>query len=269
MKLLKITRNDFEEFDPLFEEVETVNVEQVAPSVIDGETDVKINGGSISDYDAVFTDIPQKNAVFGRVLLEMIEEEGIRTNHPSTAFFIMSKKNYLHHVLHQKDIDASATVVVASDKAGRNIEDHLETPLIARKFDQLVEVESRLIEDEDTIEEFVGGTEYPDEFIVFQELEDGDKYRCLYAGGEIISLMDSSDSWQLQDEKLKYSSLSQEQKKTVEKAAKNIGTPVAEVVLRGGKVFDVNPNPDLGQYTEVSGKNAYEAVAQVLKGDIG
>jgi predicted CoA-binding protein len=40
---------------------------------------------------------------------------------------------------------------------------------------------------------------------------------------------------------------------------------VAEILIEDGKVIDVNPNPDLKKYTEISGKNAYEDVADVLR----
>lgn len=265
MRLLKITRQEFEEFDPLFEDNYKADVEDVAPSVIKGESDVKLNGNSISDYDAVFAEIPQKNAVFGRVMLEMIEEKDVRLNYPSTAFFIMAKKNYLYHVLHQKNIDTPGTVVVGSEKARRNIDEHLDYPMVARKFDSLSETERRLIESSEDIDEFAEGTEYPDEFIIFQEFDEGEKYRCLYIDGEIISLADGSDEWRFNQEKLKYSSLSNDQKEAVVRTSEGIGTPVAEVILRGNKVFDVNPNPDLKMYTEISGKNAFEEVAEVLR----
>lgn len=267
IKLLKITRKEHEELDDVFEETERIDVERVAPEVIDGQSNVRFNGSSLSEYDAVFAEIPSKNAVFGRVLLEMIEEKGIRVNYPSTAFFIMSKKNYLYHVLHEKSVEAPKTVSVASEKAGRNLGEHLEFPVVARRLDQLEEAEKTVVETEEEAEDFLEGVEYPEEVILFHELREGDKYRCLYTGGDIVSLEDKSDGPWLTDDNLQYSSLPSDLKETVKNAVEGIGTPVAEVLVRDEEVVDVNPNPDLEMYTEISGKNAHEAVANVLKGD--
>ncbi len=266
MRILKITEEEYPEFDSLFEDSDSSRVEDAAPEVIDGSKDVKINGRTVSEYDAVFAQIPEKNAVFGRVLLEMMEEKGLNLNYPSTAFFIMSKKNYLYHVLHEKGIPSPTTVVAASEKAARSIE-NLEKPLVARKFDQLEEEEKRMLEEEDSVVDFMEGKEYPEEFIIFHEFSKGDKYFCLYIDGTVISLEDTSEGWNFSTKKLQYSSISNDRQELVSQTAKSIGSPVAEVMMRGDQVWDVNPNPDLKTYTEVSGKNAFEAVASVLKGD--
>lgn len=265
MKLLKITDREIPELDRHFEDVEKVSVEEVAPEVRDNKPNVNVGRKSIEEFDAVYAEIPQKNAIFGRVLLEMIEEKGIRVNYPSTAFFIMSKKNYLYHVLHEKEIPAPKTSVIADEKAARNMEKHLKGPLIARKFDGLIETESTKIDTVDEIHEFSDGVEYGDNIIIFNELRRGDKYRCLVVEDTIISLEDNSDGWRVKEENLNYSSLSSDLKETVKRAAKVIGTKTAEVILRGGKVVDANPNPDLELYTKISGKDAHNAVADALK----
>ncbi|MFB6204062.1 MAG: RimK family alpha-L-glutamate ligase [Candidatus Nanohaloarchaea archaeon] len=265
MKLLTITGSEHPEFDSLFDDTEHIDIEALAPEVIDGEADVKFNGSSVSEYDAVFAEIPTENALFGRVALEMIEEMGVRLNYPSTGFFIMSKKNYLYHVLHEKDVPAPKTAVVATEKASRNIERHIKGPLVARKFDESVETEKTRLETVEEIQEFAEGIDRGNQFVLFQELRSGDRYRCLVAGDSVISLADNSEGWQFSDDNLQYHTVSQEKKETVLKTRKAIGTPVAEVLLRGDKVEDVNPNPDLGLYTELSGKNAYETVADVLR----
>lgn len=269
MKLLKITdeddKDEDEELDQHFEDVETAKIEEIAPEVRESKPDVKIDGESVERFDAVYADIPPENAIFGRVLLEMIEEKGIRMNYPSTAFFIMSKKNYLYHVLHEKNIPAPKTAVIADEKAARNMENHLKGPLVARKFDGLIETESTKIDTVDGIHEFADGVDYGENIIIFNELRKGDKYRCLIADDTIISLEDTSEGWQVEEENLTYSSLSSDLKETVKRAAKSIGTNTAEVVLRNGKVIDANPNPDLEMYTKISGKDAYSAVAQALK----
>ena len=265
MKLLQITEDEIPELGEHFEEVEHVDVESIAPEVVDGESDVKFKGKSVASYDAVFANIPTKNALFGRVALEIMEEEGIKTNYPSTGFFIMSKKNYLYHVLHEKDISATRTAVIASEKAARNIERELKGPLIARKFDDEVETERAKLETVDEIQDFADGIGRGNQFVLFQEFSTGDKYRCLVAGDQCISLADNSDGWDFSKENLQYHSISQEMREKVLETSRAIGTPIAEVLIRDGKVEDVNPNPDLELYTNISGKDAYDCAAQALK----
>lgn len=264
-KLLKITDREYEEFDELFEEVEEVAIDKVAPEVIEGEKDVKISGKSIEKYDAAYIEVPPKNAVFGRVALEMIVEKGVKTNHTSTGFFIASKKNYLYYVLHEKDIPAPKTVVVATDKASRNIEKELRGPLIARRLEELEESETKKLDKVQDITEFAEGSEYEEDILLFHEYNSGDKYRCLVAGKQIISLRDRSEGWRFDDDSLSYSNISDEQREVVEKASKALGTPVIEVKLRGSEVYDLNPNPDLKLFKDVSGKNAFEAAVEALK----
>lgn len=268
MRLLKITDTEEDANEGLerhFEEVETAQMEEIAPEIRDNKSNVKIGGRPIERFDAVYADIPEKNALFGRVLLEIIEEKGLTINYPSTAFFIMSKKNYLYHVLHEKDISAPKTAVIADEKAARNMEKHLKGPLVAKKFDGLVKAESTKIDTVEDIHEFAEGVDYGDHIIIFNELRIGEKYRCLVAGDTIISLKDNSDTWRIKKKNLNYSSISSDLKKTVQQATNVIGTNTAEILVRDGKVVDANPNPDLEMYTKISGKDAYSAVAEALK----
>lgn len=244
-----------------------MTLDQAAPEVIDEERDVTISDKTVGHYDAVFADIPVKNAVFGRVLLEMIQEENVTVNYPSTAFFTMAKKNYLYHVLHQKNVSAAKTVVIASGKSARNIEKVIDTPVIGRKLEELEETEKKKLEDEEEIRSFVEGVEYEEDLIIFHPYNDGDKYRCLVTEKQVIALKDSSEEWSFNRDSLKYSNPSDEETETVKKALSAIGAPIAEVVLRGGEVYDVNPNPDLELYKNLAGKNVYETAADVLKGD--
>lgn len=268
MRILKITdREDEEVFEQHFEETEHSNIDEITPEVRNNKADVKINGESVERFDAVYADIPAKNATFGRVLLEIIEEKGIAVNCPSTAFFIMSKKNYLYHVLHEKNVSAVRTAVIASEKAVRNIERELKGPLVARRFDDEIETERTRLETVEEIQEFADGIDRGNKFVVFHELRKGDKYRCLVIGDTCISLADNSEDWDFSDDNLKYHSVSQERRETAIKARKTIGTSVAEVMIRGDKVEDVDPNPDLELYRDISGKNPYDKIASELKED--
>ena len=265
MKLLKITDEKNEHFEDIFEEIEQIDVEKVAPEVINGKTNVRLNGHSIADYEASFLELPAKNPVFGRVLLEMIEEKGVKTVYPSIGFYIMSKKNYLYYVLNQKNVETPNTVIIASKKATRNIEKELDYPLIARKYEDMSLSETKKIENHDQIQEFVEGTEYGEDILIFQEHHEGDKYKCFYADGQIISLKDKTDGWRVRDEKLQYSTISSDLKDEIHKAMKGIGTDYGEIILQGKKITNINPNPDPEVYTDVSGKNAFEMIANVLK----
>lgn len=197
----------------------------------------------------------------------MIEEKNVRVNYPSTAFFTMSKKNYLYYVLHQKNVPAPKTVVIASEKAARNIEKNLELPILAKKIEEMEQTEENKLETQEEIGNFVDGVEYEEDVIVLHEYIEGDKYKCLVIEDEVISLKDDSDGWKFDENSLKYSNPSENKIEIVKKAARNIGAPIAEVVLRGEKVYDVNPNPDLEMYTNQAGKDMYETAAKALKGE--
>lgn len=265
MKLLKITEHEYSGFEEAFEQVEELSLKQISPRIIDGEAGVTVNGSTISEYDSAFLEIPKKNAVFGRVLLEAIEEKDINVNYPSTAFFVMAKKNYLYYVLHQRNISAPKTVAVASEKATRNVEKELKGPLIARKLEELEENERKKLDEVNDIQDFAEGSEYEEDVLLFHEYTNADKYRCLVIGDNIISLQDTSEDWRFYEDSLQYSNLSSDQKELVIDAVKAVGTPYAEVVLRGNEVFDINPNPDLEMYSDLSGKNIYGSVAEALK----
>lgn len=265
MKLLKITDEENEELDELFDETERIDVEKVAPEVIDGKTNVRLNGHSISDYDVAFLHLPSRNPVFGRVLLEMIEEKGVQPVYPSIGFYIMAKKNYLYYVLNQKNVDTPNTVIIASKKATRNIDRELDYPMIARKYEDMSLSETKKIDNHDQIEEFVEGTEYGEDILIFQEYHEGDKYKCFYADNQIISLKDKTEGWRVRDENLQYSTLPSDLKEQVRKAMNGIGTDYGEIILQGEKIIDINPNPDPELYTDISGKNAFEMIANVLK----
>ncbi len=264
MKLLEISNEESSHFDELFEDKSHVSLEQLSPEVIKTKNDVKFEGKSISEFDGVYAEIPEKNAVFGRVLLEMIEEKGLKTNVSSTGFFIMAKKNYLHHVLNEKEIETPKSAVIASEKSVRNIGQHLETPMIGRKFENRKETEINLLEDQEEVEEFVEGTEYGEDVIVLSEYNEGEKYRFLVTGDNIISLKDKSDGWKITKDNLQYSNVGNGLEELVLTTKRSIGTSVAEILVNSGKVVDVNPNPDLEMYTEISGKNAFEQVKKAM-----
>lgn len=267
MNLLTVT-SDGEPIEGFEEEFETVigkKLEHVAPEIINQEVDVTVDGESITSVDAAFFQIPTEQALFGRVVLEIMEEAGVQTNYPSTGFFTMAKKNYLYYVLHQKDINAPNTAVVAAEKAARNIERELKGPILARRLDDLQEVEHQRLEQVDDIYDFASGTEYDDQLLIFHEYHSGDKYRCLVVGDRVISLEDQTDDPWFTTDDLRYSTPPTEVQDLVLEATQAIGAPVAEVLVIGDMVYDMNPNPDLGQYEDIAGKNTYSYVSEVLR----
>ena len=265
MRLLKITNQDIPELDEHFSEVESITLEELTPQVAGKNSEIMIEDESVSGFDAVYADIPVESAIFGRVLLEIIEEKGVALNYSSTAFFTMSKKNYLYHVLKERELPSPNTAVVADEKAARNLENHLKGPLEAKRFNNLSKVESTKIDTVEAIQDFAEGAEYGEQILIFNELRKGDKYRCLVAGDNVISLQDDSEGWKFSDENLKYSSISSELREVVEQAAEALGTNVAEIKLRNGKIVDVIPNPNLEMYKDISGKDSFGAVAEALK----
>ncbi|MFT4868811.1 MAG: glutathione synthase/RimK-type ligase-like ATP-grasp enzyme [Colwellia polaris] len=265
IKLVRVTDSEEHKIDQFFDEVEHIDVEKVAPEIVQGKKDLKLGDKSITEYDALYAELPEKNAVFGRVMLEMVEEANVAVNYPSTAFFIMAKKNYLYYVLHEQDIPAPKTMVVASEKAGRNIERELQPPLVGRNIEDYEETETKKLEDSEDIQGFIEGVEYEEDVLLFHELEEGDKYYCLVAGDQIISVKEGSEDWDFTRDNLKYSNISDTQKEIVRKTVNKIGTDIAEILLVGENVYDVNPNPDLEMYQDVSGKSSFEAVAETIK----
>lgn len=269
MNLLTVT-SDGDPVEPFEDEFDTVvgkQLEHVAPEIIDQQVDVTVAGESITAFDAAFFQIPTEQALFGRVVLEIMEEAGVKTNYPSTAFFTMAKKNYLYYVLKQKTIPSPDTAVVAAEKASRNIERELKGPIVARRLEELKEVEQQRLEQVDDIHDFANGTAYDDQFLLFHEYHSGDKYRCLVIGDRVIALEDQTDDYWFSMDDLQYSTPPTDIKETVLEAAQAIGAPVAEVLVIGDLIYDVNPNPDLDIYRDLAGKNTYSYVAEVLRGE--
>lgn len=226
---------------------------------------MSVGENNVENFDAVFTKIPSKNSVFGRVLLETIEEKEIPVDNYSTAYFCTAKKNYLYYVLKKRNIPSPKTVSVGSEKASRNITDHLELPVIGRRLEELEETEKRLLESEEEIQSFADGTEYEEDIILFQEHDEATKFRCLVIDDEIISLRESTDGWKFKGEKLEYSNISDEQEKIISKACDSIGLNLAEFLIKGNQIYDINPNPELELYSEKAGKNVFSEVAEMLK----
>ncbi|PSG99624.1 MAG: hypothetical protein BRC28_03725 [Nanohaloarchaea archaeon SW_4_43_9] len=257
IRLLTISHEEIAGFDNFFDQVKDIDVARVSPQVVDGKARLRIEDEPIENFDAVFTHIPAKNAVFGRVLLETIEEKEIPVDNYSTAYFTAAKKNYLYYILNKRGIESPATISVAAEKAVRNIDKHLEFPIIGRKLEDLEETEKN----------FYQTLIAPIKFSALELKKTRYWYRCLFIEGEVISLKEGSKGWDFTGKNLKYSNLDNSQKELVRETCESIGLKITEVLIRGNKIYDINPNPDLELYSEKAGKNAFSAVAKTLKED--
>lgn len=263
MKLLRTP--EYEELDEKFEDTEEIELEMLAPEVRGGSPDLQARG-DLSGFDAAFLQLPVGNPVYGRVVLEMLEEEGVTTINPSLAFYVMAKKNYLQFILQNRGIPSPDTVVAASENAAKNATRHLEKPLVAKRYRENEVTESKIIESEgESVEEFAEGTEYGSELVLFQQKVEGEKYRAFYASGNKIPLKDPSESWEFSREKLQYSSMPSDVSEKVDRVMESIGARYGEVVLRGKKVVDLRPNPDPELYQRKSGKSAFGYIREVFE----
>ncbi|MFB6199252.1 MAG: RimK family alpha-L-glutamate ligase [Candidatus Nanohaloarchaea archaeon] len=266
MKLLYLgTEDRSEPFEEHFEEISFHKVSHTTPEVLDGETRVSLPEETVKKFDAAFVDIPKTNAVFGRVLLELLEEENLGLNQSSTAFFTAAKKNYLSYILKQKNIPSPDTAVIATEKASRNIEKQLSGPLIAKRYEELQESEKKRLDTVEEIQGFAEGSEYEEDILIFQEFDSGKKIKCLVLNDRVVSLQDNSEEWNFKKDSLQYTNISEDKKKIALDAANALGAPIVEITLRGEKVFDMEPFPDLELYQELSGKTVYQKVAEILK----
>ncbi len=264
MKLLIVGDADPDEFSEGFDEVEQIEIPETAPEVIDGESKLDINGYSYEEFDSIYARIPSTNPIFGRILLQTLETTGNKMNYSSTGFFLTAKKNYLAYNLEELGVPHPNTVVVAAEKAGRNATSHVETPVIAERRSNYSLTEKRRIEDPEEVENFIKGTQYDDTVVILKEDLEGSLYRSFVAGDNIISLEAENPESSLDEAEFKYSEIPDDLEDTVKGASSKIGINVCEVVTRGDRVFDVNPNPDLNFYKEKSGKDSYRMVREVL-----
>ncbi len=270
MKLLIIADNDEEEqladrFSTYFDDVTTKSIANVRIDAGNGE-DVRIGGEKVDDYDALYLQPKPQTAIFSRVFLEVLLEKNITTNVDAASFFILAKKNYLFQVLEEKDIPIPATAIVSTEKGISGIAEHIDYPLVGKKFEGFVRRDMNMLEEEDELRSFVEHMDHGDHVLILQEFIEGDVYDCLYVDGDIVSLSLSGDSWRVRSGEAKesYLTISSELKEIVEQTAHSIGADICRVRLVDGKVTEAYLNPDLERFTEVSGKNMYEKVAAYL-----
>jgi glutathione synthase/RimK-type ligase-like ATP-grasp enzyme len=271
MKLLVIADNDEEDqladrFSNHFDEVKTKSIANVRIDAGDGE-DIRISGEKADNYDALYLQPKPQTAIFSRVFLEVLLEKDITTNIDAASFFILAKKNYLFQVLEEKSIPTPATAIVSTEKGISGIEEHIDYPLVGKKFEGFERRDMNLLESGEELRSFVEHMDHGNHVLILQEFIEGDVYDCLYVDGDIVSLSLSDDSWRVRSGEAKgsYLTISSELKEVVEQTAHSIGADICRIRLVNGKVTEAYLDPDLERFTEVSGKNMYEKVATYLK----
>ncbi|MDY6769225.1 MAG: hypothetical protein SVW02_03915 [Candidatus Nanohaloarchaea archaeon] len=269
MNLLIIA--DDEHLEERFQEhAETVDRASLADvRIVAGEgADVLVDGEALDAYDALYLQPNPKTAIFSRVFLETLLDQDIETNVGPTAFFILSKKSYLYQVLAEKNVPIPPTAAVSTEKGVSGLEEDLSYPLIGKKFEGFERRDMNLLESEEELSSFVEHMDHGDHVLVLQEQVDGDVYDCLYIDGTVVSLKLEDDGWRKRSGEASesYHSISSDLKDVVSATAASIGADICRVRLVGGTVVDAALDPGLERFQEISGKNVYGNVADMLEG---
>lgn len=269
MNLLIIADDeDLEEaFEEHFEEVDRSSIADVRVAAGE-EPAVLVEGEELDRYDALYLDPDPRIAIFSRVFLEALLETDIQTNIGPTAFFVLAKKSYLYQVLGEKNIPIPPTATVSTQKGVSGIDEDLSYPLIGKKFEGFERRDMNLLESEEELSSFVEHMEHSTHFLILQEKVEGDVYDCLYIDGNVVSLKLEDDGWRKRsgDAKESYHSISSELQEVVADTASSIGADVCRVRLVNGNVVDAALEPDLERFKDVSGKNVYGNIADMMKG---
>ncbi|MDY6776535.1 MAG: hypothetical protein SVQ76_00350 [Candidatus Nanohaloarchaea archaeon] len=269
MNLLAIADQEelLEGFRDQFENVDSASVADVRITTGDGSR-VLVNGEEVDEYDALYLDPNPKIAIFSRVFLETLLDRDVQTNLGPTAFFILSKKSYLYQVLSDRKVSIPPTAVISTEKGLSGIEDDLSFPLVGKKFEGFVRRDMSLLETEDDLSSFVEHMDHGSHFLVLQEKAEGEVYDTLYIDGEVHSIKLEGDGWRLRSgsDRESYHSIPSELQETVSRAATSIGADVCRVRLVGGRVVDASLEPDLERFHEITGKNVYGNIADLLEG---
>lgn len=268
MNLLIVADEEYpdEGFQDHFEEVDKASIADVRIATGKG-TEVLVDGEDVEQYDCLYLDPNPKIAIFSRVFLEALLDRDIETNIGPTAFFILAKKSYLYQVLAEKNIPIPPTASVSTEKGVTGLEEELSYPLVGKKFEGFDRRDMNLIEDEEELSSFVEHMDHGSHFLVVQEKVEGEVYDCLYIDGNVISIKLEGDSWRKRSGKSKesYHSVSSDLKEVVSDTASSIGADICRVRLVGGHVVDAALDPELDRFQEVSGKNVYGNLADMMK----
>jgi glutathione synthase/RimK-type ligase-like ATP-grasp enzyme len=273
LKLL-ILANEFEdEAERFSEHFEDVDVKSLADCLIDvnGDTELKIDGERIENWDSVYINPEPKAFNYTRVLLEAISRKEVSCNLNPSSIFILNKKPYLFSVLADKGIKIPKQVAISTEKGMTELQRDIEFPVIARKYSSFELSEMQVFEEFDNLKSFAELSEHGQDLVMIQEkLDDEDVFDVLYVDGKMISLKLEEKPWEkdrYDSITKKYHGISGDQKELVKEAVESVGTDICRVRVQGEKVLDVANRPDLEEFKQKSGKNVYGRISDLLKGD--
>lgn len=270
MNLLIISEGNHlkENFEPHFEEVEHRNLSSVRLNLLEDKEDVLVGEESVEDFDYMYINVKPELSIFVRVMLEGLEKN-MRANLDSTSSYILTKKQYLYKVLKERNMDIPKTVAVGSEKSALGVKE-LEYPIVARRYQGFRKREMSLLSGRDGLKDFSKSTNYGKEALVFQEFVDGDVFDCLVIGDEVISVnLCNEGEWNLRagSANEKFYNISSDLRELVINARESIGANVCRVKIVGDKIVNMSPNPDLKRFQDISGKNTFKKVADLLVGE--
>lgn len=201
---------------------------------------------------------------YTRVLTETLTQTQASANLDPSSIFILMKKPYMIKVLTEKNVSSPIQASISNKRGLTGLEKDIETPFLLKKYS---EFELDYVEKLDSFEEIKGldDLDQEKEFVIIQEIPEGDFFDVLYIDGEKISLKLENNIWSDEEISRQYHSLSDTQKEVVDDAAKAVGTKICKIRLKGEKVMDMDVRPELKMFEKQSGKNVYGRIAEALK----
>jgi glutathione synthase/RimK-type ligase-like ATP-grasp enzyme len=267
MKKILILADNFEDetekFRKHFEEIEKKSLADT--SIYSGKTpEIFIEDEKITSEHILYINPRPEAFNYTRVLTEAMTQTQTSSNLNPSSMFILMKKPYMIKVLTEKDVPSPTQASIATKRGITGLENDIEPPFILKKYSGF---ELDYIERFESFDDISGldDLNQEKEFVVIQEIPEGDFYDVLYIDGEKISLKLEEDIWSDEDLSRHYHSLSDSQKQIVEDASKAVGTDICRIRLKGEKVMDMDVRPELEMFEKQSGKNVYGRIADALK----
>lgn len=269
MEKILILADNFEDetenFRKHFEEVEKKSLADT--SMFSGkDPEIYVEDEKIGEDHILYVNPRPEALNFTRVLMENLTETQASSNLDSSSIFILLKKPYMIKVLEEKNVETPAQASIVTKRGLTGLKKDLEPPFVLKKYSNLELDYTQRIENLDD----VNGLEdlnQEEDFVVIQEIPEGEFFEVLYIDGEKISLKLDNDIWEDEENSYMYHSLSDTQKEVVDDAAKALGTRIFRLILKGDKVMDMDIRPDLSKFEKHSGKNVYGRIAEALKGE--
>lgn len=265
-KLLILADNfedETEEFSKHFEEVEKKSLADT--SIYSSQnSNIFVEDNEITSEDILYINPRPEAFNYLRVLNEVLAQTQTSSNLDPSSMFILMKKPYMIKVLAEKNIPCPRQASLATRRGLTGLKEDIEPPFILKKYS---EFELDYVEKFESFDEISGldDLDQEKEFVLIQEIPEGDFFDVLYVDGEKISLKLEEEIWDDENTGRHYHSLSDAQKNVVEDAAKAFGTKICKVRLKGEKVMDMDVRPELKMFEKQSGKNVYGRIAGALK----